>query len=77
MASDFEDKKMKAYANRRAIMDYGMGVLYLGVGVFFFISDKLGFIIDFPKVLTITFGVLCVVYGLFRIYRGYKKNYFR
>jgi uncharacterized membrane protein HdeD (DUF308 family) len=77
MASDFEDKKLKAYSNRRAIMDYGMGILYFGVGIFFFVSDRFGFEIDFPEALTYTFGGLCIIYGVFRIYRGYKKNYFR
>jgi hypothetical protein len=23
------------------------------------------------------FGGVCIIYGLFRMYRGYKKNYFR
>ena len=76
MASDFEDKKMKAYTNRRALMDYGMGVFYIGIGIFFFISERFGITIDFPQVLTYSFGGLCIIYGVFRIYRGYKKKYF-
>jgi hypothetical protein len=81
MAPDFEDKreeqKIKAYANRRAILDYGMGVLYIAAGLFLFLSDQLGFALDFPKVLSGLLGGLFLVYGGFRIYRGYKKNYFR
>ena len=76
MASDFEDKKMKAYTNRRALMDYGMGVLYFGMGIFFFVSDRFGIVIDFPNVLKYAFGGLCVIYGVFRFYRGYRKKYF-
>jgi hypothetical protein len=80
MAPDFEDKKeesrMRAYANRRAILDYGMGILYIAAGLFLFVSERLGFTIDFPKILTVLFGGLCLLYGGFRIYRGYKKNYF-
>jgi hypothetical protein len=75
---DYEDKKMRAYANRRAIMDYGMGVLYTVAGGFVVLAKKLGYELDFlPEPYTYVFGGLFLIYGIFRIYRGYKKNYFR
>jgi hypothetical protein len=78
MASDYEDKKMRAYANRKAIMDYGMGVLYIAAGGFLAFADKFRVELDFlPKPYTYVFGGLLLIYGIFRIYRGYKKNYFR
>jgi len=78
MASEYEDKKMKAYVNRRAIMDYGMGILYLGAGVFLMIADKVNPDIDLlPAPYSYVLGGLLVIYGIFRMYRGYKKNYFR
>jgi len=77
MAADFEEKKKRAYISRRAIMDYGMGIIIGGFGLFFAFADKLGFSFDIDPVLRYMFAGLCVLYGAFRIYRGYKKNYFR
>jgi hypothetical protein len=78
MASEFDDKKQRAYTNRRAIMDLGMGIIYAGVGVFFVLSDVLGIELVFPpKPFSYVFGALCLLYGGFRIYRGIKKNYYK
>jgi hypothetical protein len=78
MASDYDDKKMRAYANRRAIMDYGMGILYLAAGGFLTFANQLGYELEvLPSPFSYVFGGLLLIYGVFRIYRGYKKNYFR
>ena len=78
MTSDLDDKKRRAYVNRRAISDLGMGVIYAGVGGFFIVSGILGMEIEFPpKPFSYIFGALCMLYGGFRIYRGIKKNYYR
>lgn len=75
---DYEDKKMKAYANRRSLMDYGMGILYIAAGAFVVFANRLGYELDFlPEPYSYAFGGLFLIYGIFRIYRGYKKNYFR
>lgn len=77
MATEYDDKKLRAYRNRRALMDYGMGILYLAAGGFLLLSNKLGREMDFlPEPYTYIFGGLLLIYGVFRIYRGYKKNYF-
>ncbi|WEK36197.1 MAG: hypothetical protein P0Y53_01675 [Candidatus Pseudobacter hemicellulosilyticus] len=82
MATDFEDKmkdnRMQAYSNRRALMDIGMGIIYLVVGGFIALKDHLGTNIDFPSPpFSYIFGGLCLLYGGFRIYRGARKNYFQ
>jgi hypothetical protein len=62
----------------RTITNYGMGVIFVCAGIFFFLYDKLG--IDLgrkPSGLDKIIGILFVVYGAWRIYRGYKKNYFK
>lgn len=76
MATEFEDNKRKAYTSRRSVMDYGMGIIIAGFGVFFAVADKLG--IDFPidPVFRYVFAGMCLLYGAFRFYRGYKKNYY-
>ena len=76
MATDFEEKKRKPYSIRRSLMDYGMGIIIAGIGVFVAFAQKLGFEIDLDPILRYLFVGLCLLYGGFRIYRGYKKNYF-
>ncbi len=72
------DPKDKRYANMRSTMDYAMGILWTVMGVFFIIAEK---VTDkFPQLNDSAYkivGGIAIVYGLFRIYRGYKKNYFR
>lgn len=72
------DPKDKRHANMRSTMDFGMGILWLAMGIFFIIADK---VTDkFPQLNDVTYkivGGIAIVYGLFRVYRGYKKNYFR
>jgi hypothetical protein len=73
-----EDRRQRAYANRRAIMDYGMGLIYTAMGAFFLFSKQFGVTLEFPAPpFSYLFAGLCLIYGGFRIYRGYKKNYFR
>jgi hypothetical protein len=77
MATEYDDKKLRAYRNRRALMDYGMGILYLAAGGFLLLANRLGRELDFlPEPYSYIFGGLLLIYGVFRIYRGYKKNYF-
>jgi len=70
------DKRTKGYILMRAIMDYGMGVMIFGFGVFFLISPALGIGFEFENFYRYFFSILCIVYGAWRVYRGYKKNYF-
>lgn len=61
----------------RAILDYGMGIMIAGFGVFFLLAPKLGFSFsDGDSFFRYFFAGLCILYGSWRIYRGYKKNYF-
>ena len=77
MADEFEQRKKSAYSTRRSIMDIGMGLLWSAMGLLFLLKDYLGIALDFPdKPYDYIFGGLCLVYGVFRIYRGIKKNYF-
>lgn len=81
MFEEYEKKKKRQVSQMRSLMDYGMGIIIVGAGVFFFFRSKLGNIPlnerfppnDVDKI----FGAVCLIYGGWRIYRGYKKNYFR
>ncbi len=76
MRTDPQERQRRNYILRRAIMDYGMGALIVLVGLFFIFSDRLGQHYDLDPLLQYGFSGLCILYGGFRIYRGYKKNYF-
>jgi hypothetical protein len=79
MFEEYENKKRKQVSQMRSIMDYGMGTLLVIAGTIFLFHDKLNIPLGEgpPTLLDKFFGVLCFVYGRWRIYRGYKKNYFR
>jgi len=72
-------EREKGYIRMRSITNYGMGVFMILTGLFFMFPVKFTerFINQYDPVLIKIFAVICWLYGAFRIYRGYKKNYFR
>ena len=80
MIEEYENQKRKRLALRKSIMDYAIGILIVVMGIFFLLRQnfKLEFNEDYPpNNMDKVFGVICLLYGSWRIYRGYKKNYFR
>lgn len=71
-----EDRRKRSYELRRAILDYGMGVIIFGFGIFFLVAPKLGVTIGIDNTFRYIFSGLCLLYGGFRVYRGSQKNYF-
>jgi len=76
MENQDSDRRNKGYTLMRTIMDYGMGIMIFGFGVLFLLAPKLGFSFEVDGLIRYSFGCLCIIYGGWRIYRGYKKNYF-
>lgn len=80
---EFEKEQLserdKGIIRMRTITNYGMGVFMILVGFFFMFPIKLtrGYINQYDPLLIKIFAVICWLYGAFRIYRGYQKNYFR
>jgi len=79
MLPEYEKEKRKRLALRRSVMDYSIGVIVLLTGIFFIVRNN--FKLDFntifpPNEVDKVFGVICLLYGGWRVYRGYKKNYF-
>ena len=77
---EYENKKRKQIGTMRSLLDYGIGTLIMLAGTFFLVRKQ--FDLDFnktfpPSATDILFGVVCLLYGAWRIYRGYKKNYFK
>lgn len=80
MAYDYDENKKKQISSMRAITDYGMGIFFTLLGLVFLFHEQLG--IDFSRfsktsAIDILFGVISLAYGIWRIYRGYKKQYFK
>lgn len=73
------NERDKSYARMRSIMDYGMGLLWMAMGVFMIFIRKFNTELAdrYDDNTFRIFGAVCIIYGLFRIYRGYKKQYFR
>ena len=71
---NFEERREKATLKFRSIYNYTMGVLWTAIGVFFLFQKKFGYDLQLDKTLTAIFGASSLLYGVFRIYRGYKKN---
>lgn len=76
LMADPVDRKRQNYLLMRSVMDYGMGGIIAGFGLFLVFSEQLGIHFNIDPVFRYLFVGLCLLYGGFRIYRGYKKNYF-
>ena len=71
-----QNEKQKRFSGMRGIMDYGIGLLWCMMGIFLLFPQK--FSKDFTQFndpMMKGFAVICLSYGLFRIYRGYKRKY--
>src|ERR1700744_4070588 len=74
--SYMRESRKKSYEVRRAILDYGMGVIIFCFGIFFLLAPKLGVPINLDGPWRYIFSGLCLLYGGFRVYRGRQKNYY-
>jgi hypothetical protein len=77
MLTDNRDKRERNYIIMRSVMDYGMGLVIFSFGVFLFFSDRLGFDFQIEPFFRYFFAGMCLVYGAWRMFRGYKKSYIR
>ncbi len=69
----------KGLIRMRSVTNYVMGIFLVCAGlVFLFPTEKTApFINKYDSSMIKLFAIICFIYGFFRIYRGYKKNYFR
>lgn len=81
---EFENDKFsdrdKSIIRMRSISNYVMGALLIAAGcALFFPTGKLQALLyaKYDISLLKMFAVVCWIYGIFRLYRGYRKNYFR
>lgn len=80
MLEDYRDQERQRTSRVRSVMDFAMGALLVAAGVCFLLYVPLKLHRIFGKEhspLDYVIGGLFVVYGIWRIYRGYKKDYYR
>ena len=72
------DRKTKRYILMRSITDLGMGFIYIGVGAIIIFGKQFDFSNDFTASIPAKiFAVLVIIYGAWRLYRGFKKKYIK
>ena len=79
MLEDFQEQQRKKMARSRSVMDFAMGFLLVVIGGYFLTYRQLGINLfkREPSTIDYLIGGLFVLYGIWRIYRGYKKDYYR
>ena len=63
------NERDRGYIRMRSLMDYGMGVLWTAMGIFLLFIEKFntGLEATYGDNTMNGFGVVCVLYGLFRV----------
>jgi hypothetical protein len=79
MLEDYEKKKRKQVSTMRSLLDYARGIFFTGIGVLLLFHEKFKISITerMPGGAVKLLGVVFVLYGGWRLYQGYKKNYFK
>lgn len=76
MENSYREKSKKGFNNFRRVYDITMAVLFTSVGIGMFIMDrfKLNFAVEEDIWFRYFFGSICLLYGGFRLYRGFKQE---
>jgi hypothetical protein len=77
MIEEFQEEEIKRQTRMRSIIDYTRGAVFVLFGLFFIFFQKLNIPGLEYKTWYLYLGILFALYGFWRMYRGYKKNYFR
>ncbi|MBX2930795.1 MAG: hypothetical protein KF781_02475 [Chitinophagaceae bacterium] len=74
---EYKDRRRKSYVMMRMIYDLGMATLLLAMGVVMLFGKYFGLekFIQLDNMLRNIFGIVCLLYGAFRLYRGIKRDY--
>jgi hypothetical protein len=76
MENDADDRERRRYELRRSVQDYGIGTIWFGFGLFLLVAPKLKVSLSLDDTLRYMIAGIFLLYGGWRIYRGYKKNYY-
>ena len=74
ISNNFKEKEEKRHLGFKVIYDYTMGVLWLAAGLFFLLNKYLVKGFAFDSLTSSIFGIACLCYGVFRLYRGFSAK---
>lgn len=69
-----QEKDIRRRGKIRVYYDMVMGVLWLLAGFFFIVNNYVGKGYGFDAMTATLFGVACLLYGSFRLYRATKAK---
>ena len=72
--NSFRQKEENRQSQLRKIYDFAMGLLWSGAGIFFITAIYLGDGLGLDSLTTTLFGIAALIYGVFRLYRGFTSN---
>jgi len=68
--NSFHEREQKRQSGFKVIYDIAAGVLWFGAGVFFLAGKYFGGKLIVDSLMSTIFGIACLCYGMFRLYRG-------
>jgi hypothetical protein len=78
MVEEYQKQRERQVNKVRSVTNFVMGTLFFLLGVFFLVYESLG-ITDLmgrkPSGLDKILGILFIIYGIWRVYRGYKNRF--
>ena len=79
MLEELQEEHRQKLARSRSLVDWIMGAVLILAGVFFIVYRYAGinFMNRKPGSIDFVIGGLFIIYGIWRMYRGYKKDYFK
>lgn len=77
MNEEYSSKGKTALNILQSVRHIAMALLFLAMGIMMFFAEKFEIeqLLTFDKVFRYIFGSVCVLYGVFRLYRAFKKEY--
>ncbi len=77
MNEDYREKNRKGFNTLQSIRHITMALFFIAMGIIMFVAEhyKIEQILAFDKFFRYFFGGICFLYGGFRLYRGFKKDY--
>ena len=77
MNQQFDYKPKKSFDVLQSVRHFVMAIMFITMGVMMFVADKYQIkqLLEFDKLFRYIFASICLLYGGFRLYRGFKKDY--